>query len=492
MTIFNMVGWGSWGGWWVIVPLEAIDDLNAKSGNAEATITWTDPTNPVYNWVTLVSWSSTVLVRKTWSAPSNSSDWTVVVTETTRNQYSSSWYVDTWLTNWTTYYYAAFAIWDNGTESAISNTVSVIPDPNYLCFTANTAWSTIQLTKVWSPNAATFETSTDQDNWTAYTIWDTITLSNIWDKVYWRNRTSNMSSISSSWTNYFNYVMTGSIAASWNLNYLQRKKPILSLWWFCFSWLFKWCTSLTTAPELPATTLGKYCYQEMFYWCTALTTAPELPATTLPQRCYYSMFQWCTALTTVPESLGGTLGSAWDTCCWYMFASCTSLTSWPELPATTISGESCYTHMFDGCTALASATEELPATTLTQSCYASMFKDCTALTTVPKLPATTLSVQWYYYMFQWCTSLVTLPELPATTFPNYCYNNMFKWCTGIKLSATQTWDYQTPYMIPSWWSWTAWATNSTQGMFSGTWWTFTWAPTINTTYYTSNTVITND
>jgi hypothetical protein len=26
-------------------------------------------------------------------------------------------------------------------------------------------------------------------------------------------------------------------------------------------------------------------------------------------------------------------------------------------------------------------------------------------------------------------------------------------------------------------------------MFSSTWWTFTWTPSINTTYYTSNTVV---
>jgi hypothetical protein len=26
-------------------------------------------------------------------------------------------------------------------------------------------------------------------------------------------------------------------------------------------------------------------------------------------------------------------------------------------------------------------------------------------------------------------------------------------------------------------------------MFTSTWWTFTWTPSINTTYYTSNTVV---
>jgi len=50
--------------------------------------------------------------------------------------------------------------------------------------------------------------------------------------------------------------------------------------------MFLGCTSLTTAPALPATILANNCYQNMFYGCTSLTTAPELPATTLVNSCY--------------------------------------------------------------------------------------------------------------------------------------------------------------------------------------------------------------
>ena len=60
--------------------------------------------------------------------------------------------------------------------------------------------------------------------------------------------------------------------------------------------MFYGCTSLTTAPELPATTLLNGCYRFMFQGCTSLTTAPELPATTLAQSCYSSMFKYCTGL----------------------------------------------------------------------------------------------------------------------------------------------------------------------------------------------------
>lgn len=59
------------------------------------------------------------------------------------------------------------------------------------------------------------------------------------------------------------------------------------------------CTSLTTAPELPATTLASNCYTYMFYGCTSLTTAPDLPATTLTNYCYYYMFDGCTSLNYI-------------------------------------------------------------------------------------------------------------------------------------------------------------------------------------------------
>ena len=37
----------------------------------------------------------------------------------------------------------------------------------------------------------------------------------------------------------------------------------------------------------------------MFYGCTSLTTAPELPATSLADNCYYHMFYGCSSLADV-------------------------------------------------------------------------------------------------------------------------------------------------------------------------------------------------
>lgn len=109
-----------------------------------------------------------------------------------------------------------------------------------------------------------------------------------------------------------------------------------------FCCLFGGCRVLTSAPELPATTLADYCYNGMFVGCTSLTSAPKLPAETLADDCYCAMF-----------------------------AGCTSLTSAPELPATTLA-ENCYYSMFNGCTKLSTVTMLAPSNQITswENCVA--------------------------------------------------------------------------------------------------------------------------
>ena len=207
------------------------------------------------------------------------------------------------------------------------------------------------------------------------------------------------------------------------------KLPATSLASRCYSAMFYGCTSLTTAPKLPATTLASSCYAAMFRGCNKLTVAPILPATTLANYCYQSMFIDCTSLTTAPKLPATTLASY---CYGTMFNGCTSLTTAPELPATTLA-EGCYSSMFDGCTSITVA-PELPANTLKNYCYQSMFGGCTGLTTAPELPATTLAPECYSYMFQGCTKLTTAPVLPATSLASSCYQYMFKGCTSLTTS----------------------------------------------------------
>ena len=232
----------------------------------------------------------------------------------------------------------------------------------------------------------------------------------------------------------YNWVLTGTdIACIGNIENLldyaaveSGEHPIMAN--YCYSFMFDGCTSLTHAPDLPATTLADYCYSSMFRGCTSLTHAPALPATTLANYCYS-----------------------------FMFDGCTSLTHAPDLPATTLAEYCCYL-MFDGCISLTHA-PSLPATTLADSCYCRMFKGCKNLTHAPDLPATTLAVRCYYYMFEGCISL--------------------------KLSSTQTDEYTQEYRVPSSGNGTT-AILALGDMFTSTGGTFTGTPEINTTYYLSS------
>ena len=354
---------------------------------------------------------------------------------------------------------------------------------NYLTFSSPNSFTlaTNRASKSWD---GTLEYSTDA---TAWDEWDGTTISAD-DGVLYMRGTGNtkITSNANSW------VLSGSnIACNGNIENLldyatvaNGEHPTMAM--YCYLSMFYGCTGLTTAPKLPATTLAYGCYHSMFYGCTSLTTSPELPATTLAHGCYYQMFYGCASLTTPPKLLATTLA---EQCCWEMFYGCTSLTTVPELPATTLT-EYCYYQMFYGCASLTTP-PKLPATTLARACYCGMFYGCTNLTSAPKLPATTMTISCYYNMFGGCMALTTVPELPATTLAQVCYGSMFYGCTNIKLSASKTSDYQTPYIIPTSGTGTIpnTATDALTNMFTNTGGTFTGTPSINTTYYTSNTVV---
>lgn len=277
---------------------------------------------------------------------------------------SNPYYSSTYITrsaspyDWDSSNNANLRWWEDGNVQVMSELKNAyIGEAPYewdeLCFTANTAGSTIKLHKSWSPVSVTIEYSMNRTSWSTYTFGTQLSLSRVWDKVYFRN-----ASTTTTWLNtssaYYQFIMTWSISASWDVNYLINKNSTSSLTW-------------------------EFCYRLLFYNCTALTTAPRLPALNLTLRCYLNMFYWCTNLTN-------------------------------------------------------------------------------------------------------------LPTLNATNLTEACYQQMFYGCSKIKLSTTQTWEYQTAYRVPNVWTGIL-GTNSLNSMFYQTWWTFTWTPSINTTYYTSNTVV---
>lgn len=92
----------------------------------------------------------------------------------------------------------------------------------------------------------------------------------------------------------------------------------------CYAYMFNNCSSLLTAPQLPATTVSAYCYMGMFQGCKSLTGMVELPATTMAQGCYNYMFYDCTNLASCNMS-AATNTDALSTAYQYMFANCSNL-----------------------------------------------------------------------------------------------------------------------------------------------------------------------
>ena len=263
------------------------------------------------------------------------------------------------------------------------------------------------------------EYSTDKNTWNT---WDGSEISSANKKLYLRGKNNTFYTSSG-----VKFVLSAKAGCYGNINtLLDYENPPTTLMHSRYEGMFEGCTSLTTAPELPATTLGESCYTAMFRGCTSLSTAPALPATNLNSRCYFAMFFGCTSLTTPPA---------------------------------------------------------LHATTLADDCYKWMFNNCTSLTTPPELPATTLAMNCYSGMFDRCTSLTKAPALPATTLTYSCYNKMFYRCARLKISTTQTEEYNTAWRIPSAGEITAEATDWNVDMLARTGGTFSGDPSSNTTYY---------
>lgn len=217
--------------------------------------------------------------------------------------------------------------------------------PIWLSFTAEQANSTVRLDKVGSPDAVSLETSTDGTTWTDYS-WtgntgDTLTLVNVGDKVYMRAKNEN-DHFATDQNNCYQFVMTGTIAASGNLQTLLKadgSRIDIGTTGQGFRKLFIDCTSLTSAPELPATTLIPHGYEDLFKGCTNLSIGPtELPAQTAVQECYRGIFSGCSSLVAAPKIAAINFGAY---ACGWMFEHCSSLNSievvfstWPGQSAT--------------------------------------------------------------------------------------------------------------------------------------------------------------
>ena len=219
---------------------------------------------------------------------------------------------------------------NGGWIDGIFYTLELEPITTYLSFIGNEDFTlkTGNTTKNWD---GTLEYSTDTTTWNT---WDGTEISSVGSKLYLRG-TGN-TKITGGDSPDYSFVFTGTdaleIACKGNIENLLDYETVSAgnhptMASYCYYAMFNGL-SLTTAPELPATTLADHCYDNMFYWCSLLTTAPELPATTLARNCYDSMFRGCTSLKTAPA-----------------------------LPATTLA-EACYRNMFNGCTKIKLSTTQ--------------------------------------------------------------------------------------------------------------------------------------
>lgn len=105
-------------------PPSDVTNLVVTEGNAQVDLTWTDPTDS--------DWAGTKIIRKTGSYPVDENDGVAVVNSTVKNQYSSTPFTDTGLTNNTTYYYQAFPYDVSGNYNTnTTNRVTATPVPYY-------------------------------------------------------------------------------------------------------------------------------------------------------------------------------------------------------------------------------------------------------------------------------------------------------------------------------------------------------------------------
>ena len=141
-------------------------NLTAKPSNGAVLLKWEDPEDYTTTDNYPVEWAYTRIVRKTGSYPVDENDGTVVVTNSTRNQYKSKAYADSGLTNYTTYYYRAFSCSTDSVYNHEQVQVSVTPIPwKIMTVILNLANSNPSNIGTYSDDAVTMSSGKDVEAW---------------------------------------------------------------------------------------------------------------------------------------------------------------------------------------------------------------------------------------------------------------------------------------------------------------------------------------
>ena len=95
------------------------------------------------------------------------------------------------------------------------------PTEDWLCFTAEQANSTVAMATQGSAPSVSLEYSTNGSTWSPFVVGTTtVTLANIGDYVYVRATSAGNTGMATPSLNYNKFVMTGTIAASGNVDTL--------------------------------------------------------------------------------------------------------------------------------------------------------------------------------------------------------------------------------------------------------------------------------
>lgn len=147
--------------------------------------------------------------------------------------------------------------------------------PDYLRFMAVEDGSSVKLTVAkGTPTGADLEYSLNGNAWTAYTVDDTISLDKGDYVLLRRVAGAAIMQLSTGSTNYYQFVMTGTIQASGNImSLLDATCQAVKASTGCFYALFDFCSQLVTAPYCPATTINvNSAYSYMFRGCTGIVS----------------------------------------------------------------------------------------------------------------------------------------------------------------------------------------------------------------------------
>ena len=197
------------------------------------------------------------------------------------------------------------------------------PEPEALNFYMPNG-GTISLNKTGNPTVVELEYSIDRGQ--TWTVWQedangnrSLTLT-VGQRMYVRNTSETQTRFSTSENDYYHFVFTSTAEAHGNTNSLLCKNAdsVTTLSASCYQYMFYGCTSLVSAPELPATTLATECYRSMFNGCISLTEIRTMMINISASNCLTNWLYdidtsgdfYCPASLTIPSGASG-IPSGW-------------------------------------------------------------------------------------------------------------------------------------------------------------------------------------